>query len=375
LAENFFCFRAILGLPKYYQIDLTRPAMEEVGWADWVKVNKAILISGLLLSATVLYLVFDINYEQCDDDNNCITIAFEVQDTYLFWDKNPQHLADKMSELTGMDVEIYPVTNSGAIIEAINNGNADIGFVDGAAAWLAWEVYELDVLAAEWKSDGRTYYNAAAWVRADSEIAEAYLDDDPETDPFALMEGKTSCHTGWLKSAGMLIPMGYLIGNGYAEVVGDPDEIESLRDTVTNFFNEDSSIPEGGTQYSGYKGAMKCMMTERGDVALVKDVAYDLYCSENAPDWCLARDQVVMLDPFGQAPSHPALYNPELMSPEMVELIQTALVEMNQDEEGTDILSDVLNTEGMVATTADEHLGTYGAAVSNVPGIQAFFED
>ena len=91
-----------------------------------------------------------------------------------------------------MDVEIMPVSNSGAIIEAINNGNADIGFVDGAAAWLAWEVYDLDVLAAEWKFDQRTYYNAAACVKKDSEIADAYLDDDPDTDPFALMNGKTS---------------------------------------------------------------------------------------------------------------------------------------------------------------------------------------
>jgi len=356
--------------------------MEKTSWAGWAKANKALLLAGLVLSATVLYLIFDINYEQCDDEDNCITIAFEVQDDYLYFGKeNPQHLADKMSALTGMDVEIMPVSNSGAIIEAINNGNADIGFVDGAAAWLAWEVYDLDVLAAEWKFDQRTYYNAAAWVKKDSEIAEAYLDDDPDTDPFALMNGKTSCHTGWLKSAGMLIPMGYLIGNGYAEVIGDPEEITSLRDTVTNFFNEDSSIPDGGTQYSGYKGAMKCMMTDRGDVALVKDTAYMLYCDENedgiadGPDWCLDRDELVMLEPFGQAPSHPALYNPSTMDAEMVELIQDALVSMNNDEEGTKILSDVLNTEGMVATNATAHLGTYGAAVENVPGIQAFFED
>ena len=34
------------------------------------------------------------------------------------------------------------------------------------------EVYDLDVLAAETKSDGRTYCNAAAWVRADSDMAQ-----------------------------------------------------------------------------------------------------------------------------------------------------------------------------------------------------------
>ena len=233
--------------------------------------------------------------------------------------------------------------------------------------------------AAEWKSDGRVYYNAAAWVKADSDIAAAHLDDDPDTDPFALMEGKKSCHTGWLKSAGMLIPMGYLIGNGYADVIGDPNDIDSLRATVTNFFSEDSSIPEGGTQYSGYKGAMKCMMTGYGDVALVKDTAYRLYCDENddgvadGDDWCMDLDELVMLPSFGKAPSHPALYNPDTMDIETVEKVQNALVSLNEDAEGREILSDLLNTDGMVATNADEHLGTYGDAVSNVPGIQAYF--
>ena len=223
--------------------------MQATAITDWAIKNKAILMVGLVLSATALYLAFDVNYKECEDKNNCLIVAFEVQDTYLIWDKNPQHLADKLSTITGMDVEIYPVTDSGAAIEAVDKGNADIAFMDGAAAWLAWEVYGLDVLAAEQKADGRVYYNATAWVKADSDMAAAYLDDDDSTDPFELMEGKTSCHTGWLKSAGMLIPMGYLIGNGYAEVVGDPNDIDSLRATVKNFFAEDSSIPDGGTPY------------------------------------------------------------------------------------------------------------------------------
>ena len=252
--------------------------------------------------------------------------------------------------------------------------------VDGAAGWLGYQVYDLDVVAVEKKPDGRVYYNAAAWVRADSDIAAAYLDDDPDTDPFALMEGKKSCHTGWLKSAGMLIPMGYLIGNGYAEVQGDAEEIESLRATVTSFFHVDSEIPEGGTQYSGYRGALKCMMTGHGDIALVKDTAYRLYCDENeddvpdGPDWCLDRDDIVMLPSFGQAPSHPVMYDPARMDDETMLRIQDALLALDDDSEGREILNDVLNTAGMVASTAEEHLGTYSDAVSNVPGIRAYLE-
>ena len=79
-----------------------------------------------------------------------------------------------------------------------------------------------------------------------------------------------------------------------------------------------------------------------------------------------------MLPPFGQAPSHPAMYNPETMDAATVIKVQNALVELNDDSEGKEILNDLLNTDGMVVTDTITHLGTYGAAVSNVPGIQAY---
>ena len=74
-------------------------------------------------------------------------------------------------------------------------------------------------------AEGATHYNASAWVLSGSDIANAHLDGDDSTDPFALMAGKTSCHTGWLKSAGMLMPMGYLIKKGYVTAVGDDDQV------------------------------------------------------------------------------------------------------------------------------------------------------
>ena len=162
-----------------------------------------IAIAGIILSAAVLWALFTVNYDECGDDEDCVRIAYEVKDTYLFWEANPQEMADKLSELTGMKVVVYPVSDEVAAIEAVANGNAEIAMVDGAAGWLGYQVYDLDVVAVEKKPDGRVFYNAAAWVRADSEIAAAHLDDDPDTDPFALMQGKKSCHTGWLKSAGI----------------------------------------------------------------------------------------------------------------------------------------------------------------------------
>ena len=115
-------------------------------------------------------------------------------------------------------------------------------------------------------------------------------------------------------------------------------------------------------------------MDGTGDIALVKDTVFDTYCGgEDAYDWCLDRDEVVMLDPFGQAPSHPALYNPENMDNDTVVAVQEALAALNDDTEGSEILWDLLYTNDMVPTNAENHLGTYGAAVSNVPGIQDYF--
>ena len=147
-------------------------------------------------------------------------------------------MAERLEDDLGIKVELYDVASEGMIIQAIRFGNADIGFMEGGSAWIAWQEYELQVLAVETTTPSNdTYYNAAAWVLANSTMAEYYLDDDETTDPFAELAGKTSCHTGWLKSAGMLMPMGYLIGNGYVEPVGDSEDINSLRDTINSYFD------------------------------------------------------------------------------------------------------------------------------------------
>ena len=214
-------------------------------------------------------------------------------------------------------------------------------------------------------------------VLKDSEMAEAFLDDDESTDPFALLEGKTSCHTGWLKSAGMLLPMGFLIGNGYADVVGDENDIESLRNTVYNFFNENSSIPESGTTYYSYSGAVKCLSEGVGDVAFAKDSTVAGYCgNENSADneeWCLPEDDYVLLPSYGSAPSHPVMYNPDYMDAETQKKIQDALIGMNDSTEGSAILENILGTPGITATDSQTHLGSYGSLIEDIPGIKTYF--
>ena len=337
----------------------------------------ASLLIGILLCSTIAGCI-GTNDEETENLGELV-VAFEIKADYDNIDENPQILADYLSEKLNYDVSLYSVDSEGAMIEALRFGNADIALMDGGAAWVGWQQYGLDAMAADEKSDGRTYYNAHAWVRADSEMAAAHLDDDPYTDPFALLEGKTSCHTGWLKSAGMLLPMGYMIGHGYANVVGDPNDIETLRNTIYDFFNDDASIPDSGTPYYGYSGAVKCLSDGTGDVAFAKDSTVDSYCANvieaDNEEWCLEMDQYVALPAFGKAPSHPVMYNPDLLESTTVALVTEVLVQMSDDTEGSGILENVLNTPGIVPTTAESHMSSYSSLVSNIPGISAYYSD
>ena len=365
----------------------------------------AILLMALMVSASIAGCTGD---DENDERIDTLVIAYEVRDDYENIDENPQSFADYLSEELNYDVSLYNVDSEGAMLEALRFGNADIALMDGGSAWVGWQQYDLQVLAADQKSDGRTHYSAHAWVLADSEMAEAHLDGNPYTDPFSLLHGKTSCHTGWLKSAGMLLPMGYLIGNGYATVVGDGNDVSSLRDTIYGFFNENASIPDSGTPYYGYSGAVKCLSEGVGDVAFAKDSTVASYCdNENSAEneeWCLDMDQYVALPAFGQAPSHPVMYNPDYLDMQSRTAVLNALMSMNnmmfvenhttmggtytgcyditvhqidysieKNECGDEILSNVLNTPGLTRANTQEHLGSYSTLIVNIPGISTYY--
>ena len=366
------------------------------------------------MAGFMMILMISASLAGCAGDDNeadpidTLVIAYEVRDDYVNIDENPQSFADYLSEVLNYDVSLYNVDSEGAMLEALRFGNADIALMDGGSAWVGWQQYDLQVLAAGQKSDGRTHYSAHAWVLAGSEMAEAHLDDNPYTDPFSLLQGKTSCHTGWLKSAGMLLPMGYLIGHGYANVIGDPNDVETMRNTIYAFFNENASIPESGTPYYGYSGAVKCLSEGFGDVAFAKDSTIASYCdNENPADneaWCLEMDQYVALPAFGKAPSHPVMYNPDYLNMQSRTAVLNALMSLNnqmylenytmrgetytgcyditvhqidstleKNQCGDEILLNVLNTPGLTRVNTQEHLGSYSSLIVNIPGISAYY--
>ena len=336
----------------------------------------AILITSILI---MTYVSGCIGNDSDDDSLGTLVIAFEIKDNLDNIDSNPQLFAEYLSEKLNYDVSLFSVDSEGAMVEALRFGNADIALMDAGAAWVGWQQYGLEVLAADLNLDGRTYYNANAWVKSDSDVASAHLDDNPYTDPFSLLSGKTSCHTGWLKSVGMLLPMGYLIGLGYANIIGDPNDVETIRNTIHGFFDSNSSIPETGTPYYGYSGALKCLSEGMGDVAFLEENSVEILCNNDISslnqEWCLEIEEYVALPAFGKSPSHPVMYNPNYLDSEITSKITNVLVEMSSDSEAVNILENILNTPGFIATNTSVHLGSYSSLISNIPGISAYYED
>ncbi|DAC29069.1 MAG TPA: hypothetical protein D7H74_04485, partial [Candidatus Poseidoniales archaeon] len=115
---------------------------------------RAQIISIILLSCIISGCIGD---EEGDRERTSLVIAYEVSADMLVSDKNPQILADHISENTNFDVSIYTVDSKVAMLEALRFGNVDIAYMDSGNAWIGWNQYGIEALAADRKSDGRSY--------------------------------------------------------------------------------------------------------------------------------------------------------------------------------------------------------------------------
>ena len=316
--------------------------------------------------------------EEQMEDGIPLSIAFIVDQETFGTENDPSYMAEIFSDETIFDVTPYPVESEEAMIESLRFGHVDLAMMDAASSWMSWKNYDLQVLLADQENYGRTYYNSNAWVKSDSEIATYHNDDDPLTDPFSLFEGKKSCHTGWFDSVGMLLPMGFLLGLGYANVAGNPNDVESLLFTIQEFLDDEPTIPEAGTKYYGYSGALRCLSDGTGDIAFLQDSTVADHCSEddqNRPSWCLSEDDYTVLPTFGRSPSNALMFNPDFLDSETSQKISEEFLRLSGINEMDQTLRSLFGTSGFASTTSFEHLDGYSSLIFNIPGMQAYFED
>jgi ABC-type phosphate/phosphonate transport system substrate-binding protein len=313
----------------------------------------------LLLSILTLSAMF----AGCTDTGESdIRIAFVAKDTALEPHLHPDRLATYITEQTAREASVHFFDDSSAALAALAAGQVDFASVDGAAGWLAWQELGLETIGAEVRGDGRTFYMASAWVRDDSDIQ--------SVEDFA---GRDTCHTGATKSAGMFMPMGYLVREGFIDASTYADDISQVQEMARDYFGE-ATI---GGPYAGYEGGLRCLSDGTGEIAFIRDTTPADYCEGDAAtdrDWCLdLADYRKILD-FGAVPEHPIMVSSHT-DDETVQLIGNMLFGMDESAEGQEILTVLFGTGEIRAVDGSEaHLGEYGELISQLPGIEGYAE-
>jgi hypothetical protein len=342
-------------------------------------------------------------------DIDKIKIAFDSGKMSDNADKNPELLADFLSQKLNIDVEIFVVNSQNELLNSLADGHADIAIVNSELAWVGWKQYNLAVMAAVEMEDSRTYSDILAWVNSNSSIAASHLDSDPLTNPFDLLEGKTSCHSDSSDVESMMLPIGYLAKNNYLEL-NQSNNIDFLSEIVYSFFNSNSSIPNQNDTYFSDSGALRCLSEGGGDIVFLEENTVNMYCdnaviSENM-DWCLDIEEYTSLSAIAPLPSDSVIYNPELLDIQTRTAVLNALISLNYemylenfstrgsvytgcydisvhviDEEsqkntcGSEIMNNILNTSGLTRATSQEHLGQYSSLIAIIPGISSYYSD
>ncbi|KAG9493992.1 hypothetical protein GDO78_001711, partial [Eleutherodactylus coqui] len=160
-------------------------------------------------------------------------------------------------------------------MKIVQDNNADAVTLSGTLTYRAGTSYNLKPVVGEVYDQGvGTSYYAVAVVRKNSTIT------------INSLKGTTSCHTGYEKTSGWNVPIGYLIDSGRMSAVAC-----DIPKGVSDFFSQ-SCVPgaenfaypslcglcsgnsSSGTQcgkdkYQDYDGAFRCLV-DGGDVAFVK---------------------------------------------------------------------------------------------------------
>jgi len=272
----------------------------------------------------------------------------------------------------GYAFDVVAAANDADAVKMAVDGEVDVAETD-AAGVLGLES-ELQNIAVMINGDGRTFYTAQAYVRSDSTDINSYAD----------LRGKKSCHTGFRKSAGMYMPLGYGIRNGYVEPK------RTLKETVVSFFSDSCAAPEicglcldsnidgqcAADGYSDYSGALRCLSEKRGDVAFIKDNTYESTCGSNVaskPAFCLAANQLRKLVDVGQVPSH-MLVASSAANAGLVTGLRAAFVQKVNAANSGDLKVLMDGSIGFTDIPIARHMETYGATAACVPEIAPSLE-
>ncbi|HLE34720.1 MAG TPA: phosphate/phosphite/phosphonate ABC transporter substrate-binding protein [Nitrososphaerales archaeon] len=252
-----------------------------------------------------------------------------------------QQLEKYLESKLNVDVEVVVPTSYEPLIEGMRFGHVQAAFMDTGAAWLAHERSGAEIILAE-VVKGRVYYQATAFVRADSDIQS--MED---------IKGKRLAFTSWRGSSGFIRPASMMQERGIMTVNGnDLLAVEqALQDTFTQH-----------TFAGGYAAALKLLVEGKVDVA---------FGADDSPERFLTLDeqsQIRVLEKYGKVPSHVFIVSKDLHPVFKIKMTR-ALVQLNYGENNK-ILQQLYGAEALLPTDTQMHMGDFGRAVNSIAGIE-----
>lgn len=185
------------------------------------------------------------------------------------------------------------VTSDEDCMKKINNNEADLITLDGGKVYIAGTVYKLVPIVAERTESiglgGLGYYGVAVAKVSNKNIKLTEL------------KGKKTCHTGYRRTAGWILPIGYFLNKQKDFRTGCGDNIDAQ--SASKYFKESCvpGVPSGydnlcalcpdknckisDNVYAGYHGAFRCMMDGIGDVAFVKHLTTGEVVGKNMSEY------------------------------------------------------------------------------------------
>ena len=233
-----------------------------------------------------------------------------------------------------------------ACMQMIDAGEAEITSFGAADIYAAYKTYGQVPLVLEDYGDGAglEYYSVAV-------VKSEFCEGNPT---LADLQGMRSCHTGYRKTAGWVVPVGVLVESGVMPVV-EVNGVQNDAASVAAFFSEtcaprvvSDGPADGGEKWDelctgcagdcsetdpfyDYAGSLKCLADGAGDVAFTKqDTAltdpdkdnYRLLCPNGG---CAAVDDFASCN-LARVPSHAVIASSELASSPRGSEIAAALV-------------------------------------------------
>jgi phosphonate transport system substrate-binding protein len=251
-------------------------------------------------------------------------------------------LAAFLEREMGRPVQVSIPSAYEPLIESLRLGHLDAAFLDAAPAWMAHRRAGAEVVLAEVRGDGRTFYWAEGFTLSGSGI-----------ESLADVVGKRTAHTSWTGSSGFVMPIGRMVEEGLITLEGDefPDLQRAMQRSFRSY-----------TMAGGYKAAMELLV--RGHVDAV-------FGADDAPQRFLEPADQARVRSFvrlGRVPSH-ALVVARGTDPATRESFVEAMLTLTRDR--PEVYRELYGVEGVVAASTQEHLADFARALDALPALQA----